>query len=296
MQGIGTKVDLDENGVPVKYYVDDTVGTASGVGPRGITERVKQGIDGIVNQIKKVVAENNVTISSITFDCFGFSRGAAAARHFANEVLKPEKKETYTYEPTEEDGIILGDTSKPITITKTTPLAGYLGEILTKNNIEIPKIIDVRYIGLFETVESIIFKEKWFVGFWLAFFNPADSMHPVSEYFQILRDVNLSLKNIKGRVNHITAMTEYRKNFPLTISDAPNQSVLQLYGAHSDVGGGYAETYYNTIIGFQDVANNAELDNLKKVVDSYRKRFARVINEKGVFAIKENQIELKKKL
>jgi hypothetical protein len=37
-------------------------------------------------------SNKKIEITSIQFDVFGFSRGAAAARHFCNEVLQTKKE------------------------------------------------------------------------------------------------------------------------------------------------------------------------------------------------------------
>jgi Uncharacterized alpha/beta hydrolase domain (DUF2235) len=82
MQGIGTLKDKD----------DDTLGTAFGEGDRGVIGRVEQACADIATQINDAFinfkSKKPVYIDAIQFDVFGFSRGAAAARHFCNEVLK----------------------------------------------------------------------------------------------------------------------------------------------------------------------------------------------------------------
>jgi type VI secretion system secreted protein VgrG len=85
----------------VRVYVEG-IGTYSGVkdatligqglgqGESGVIARVKQTAGLIDLQLRNLVDRNpNVTIVRVEFDIFGFSRGAAAARHCANEVLKP---------------------------------------------------------------------------------------------------------------------------------------------------------------------------------------------------------------
>jgi len=66
------------------------IGQGLGQGESGVIARVKQTAGLIDPQLRNLVDRNpNVTIVRVEFDIFGFSRGAAAARHFANEVLKP---------------------------------------------------------------------------------------------------------------------------------------------------------------------------------------------------------------
>ena len=80
IDGIGTKGGSE----------DSTWGLASGKGKTGIVARVAESPSLVTGTLRRLVNGNpNLLIEKIEFDIFGFSRGAAAARHFANEVLKP---------------------------------------------------------------------------------------------------------------------------------------------------------------------------------------------------------------
>ncbi len=71
--------------------VDKKWGLASGRGATGIASRVRESGMALDENIFKFANQNkHLVIDNIEFDVFGFSRGAAAARHFVNEVLKPE--------------------------------------------------------------------------------------------------------------------------------------------------------------------------------------------------------------
>ncbi|WP_183781338.1 DUF2235 domain-containing protein [Pseudomonas sp. JAI115] len=77
LEGIGTTAGAK----------DSAVGMGTGRGSSGIAARVQQAFRDIDELIQEVVdANTDSEITSLTFDAFGFSRGAAAARHFANEV------------------------------------------------------------------------------------------------------------------------------------------------------------------------------------------------------------------
>ena len=68
---------------------DATMGMAFGQGETGVVERVKQSPAKLRLAIDSLMDSNpSISVENIEFDIFGFSRGAAAARHFANEVLK----------------------------------------------------------------------------------------------------------------------------------------------------------------------------------------------------------------
>jgi hypothetical protein len=79
IDGIGTNAGAKDN----------LIGAATGRGETGIEERVLKAFGDIQFIVKDLHQENpGCVISSLTFDTFGFSRGAAAARHFANEVIR----------------------------------------------------------------------------------------------------------------------------------------------------------------------------------------------------------------
>lgn len=91
----------DENTASLKAYLegigtssgeaDSLYGQITGRGDTGILARVEQSPAEISEQLRQLLRNNpELQIDGIEFDIFGFSRGAAAARHFANELLKPQ--------------------------------------------------------------------------------------------------------------------------------------------------------------------------------------------------------------
>lgn len=79
IQGIGTQKDRE----------DSLIGMGLGALFEGVIDKTDEGIALISKQISDFIALNPDTsfaIENIQFDIFGFSRGAAAARHFANRV------------------------------------------------------------------------------------------------------------------------------------------------------------------------------------------------------------------
>ncbi len=107
-------------------------------------------------------------------DIFGFSRGALSARTFVNLVNQALKTEP-------------GDAFRNI---------------------------EVRFLGVFDTVESL---HEW---------GESPNCHVTNSDYRAAR--------------HFTARHEIRVNFPLTLLDPGAQSV-EYPGTHSDVGGGWAE-------------------------------------------------------
>jgi hypothetical protein len=93
--------------------------------------KVTRGLQKIGARLKVFGQENpDCVIRALELDVFGFSRGAAAARHFINEVLKQEK----------------GDL-EPILRQRKVPLAP---EFSWRNN-----CVKIKFVGLFDTVAAV---------------------------------------------------------------------------------------------------------------------------------------------
>ncbi|MBW0146905.1 T6SS phospholipase effector Tle1-like catalytic domain-containing protein [Marinobacter arenosus] len=74
--GVGT-----ETGQP-----DSLISMATGMGETGILDQTEKASEEIASQIEGLAGSGEV--KKFTFDIFGFSRGAAAARHMANDLLR----------------------------------------------------------------------------------------------------------------------------------------------------------------------------------------------------------------
>lgn len=94
-------VEETANEASLKVYIDgigttgcsedSTWGLAAGQGGTGVVARVGESPAAIIGRLDLLLTNNpQLQIEKIEFDVFGFSRGAAAARHFANEILKPK--------------------------------------------------------------------------------------------------------------------------------------------------------------------------------------------------------------
>ena len=77
IEGIGT-VDKES---------DDFFGYAMGIGDAGIKAKVEAGLHEAAQEIENNHHDRDAMITTLTFNLFGFSRGAAAARHFIHQVL-----------------------------------------------------------------------------------------------------------------------------------------------------------------------------------------------------------------
>lgn len=232
--GFKDKVDADDYKDGDNPYKAE-LGGATGQGNSGIIERVKRAIEQTVSKIN-VDDGGADRIGTITIDVFGFSRGAASARHFVHEIFKSAYKATTTTgaEPiigsTRDRSfqVVVDDNGNPVDnqySKKMMPTNGRLGYLLTEKGITIDNLI-VRFAGLYDTVAHHGLTQKGVLGLG----NDID---------------DLGLNTISSKAQHIVHMTaddEHRANFNLSrIPKSKNHIELNLPGVHCDVGGSYVE-------------------------------------------------------
>ena len=106
-------------------------GQTFGRGPTGVVAKVARAMQKIGERLKGFSRDNpDCVIGALEFDVFGFSRGAAAARHFINEVLKRDK-----------------GSLEPALNQRKVPLSP---EFSWGNG-----SVRIRFVGLFDTVAAI---------------------------------------------------------------------------------------------------------------------------------------------
>jgi hypothetical protein len=262
VEGIGTK-----QGKP-----DDFLGSGLARDTWGVISRVHEGIEKVVqNQFSAILKDKK--INKIVIDVFGFSRGAAAARHFCNEVMK---EATYRNEMINDpyDKYPLPSGKKII----DKHAGGQLGfELSAKGHLPVGETykIEIRFLGIFDTVISdIVVKEN--MGYKLGLGAPLIpylSLAPLAQ--EALPEIKTNIGSIKiGKVFHIKASTEWRKNFAFTPSE--QGYTLGMIGSHSDIGGGYAElTQYEPVLSYFDVplGNKEVLSQMQKFKQFYTDQF-----------------------
>lgn len=175
---------------------DSLIGAATGMGATGIISQVEEALSRVAVRIDELDLAG--PIETLTFDLFGFSRGAATARHAVHEVH-------------------LGKT-------------GTLGRAFAIQQIDWPRQVLIRFVGLFDTVAAVI--------------NPlALDMSPGNGRNEPVR---VSLDPLKvNRAVQIVAADEHRENFALNSLRSADGSLpanfreIALPGVHSDIGGGY---------------------------------------------------------
>jgi len=178
---------------------------ATGMGEAGVIEQVKRAFKTVAETTKRLA--EGLPIDRLTVDLFGFSRGAAAARHAAHEINQGE--------------------------------SGLLAKILAQNHIPWPEMVEIRFVGLFDSVAAIV--------------NPATGdlsannsrNHPVKLYLD---------PGKVGQAVHLTAAHEHRRNFALNSlrnhdGGLPaNFREIVLPGVHSDIGGGYGDSQREDVL------------------------------------------------
>lgn len=201
VSGVGTKF-----GEP-----DDGLSMGLGLGEQGILRKVEEGASDFVVQLTRSVYE---PIDELVLDVFGFSRGAATARHFVSREV---------YDTT---GSLYGE------------YKGALVRAFEREGIPWPKKVTVRFLGLFDTVAGVAD-----VG------NLDFSAHD-GKTGRI--NVNVKPAHVQ-RVVQLVARDERRHNFSLnSLRDESGNlpehfSEWALPGVHSDIGGGYPDSFHERI-------------------------------------------------
>lgn len=154
---------------------DSLYGQGTGLGDTGVRARVEQSPALLITALRSFQLNNpDRRIEQIQFDVFGFSRGAAAARDFANEVLKGEQSILATAIPRGTPGMADTFAWKP------------------------QQDVSINFIGLYDTVAAI---SDPFEGD----FTGHDAINP---------GINLYLApGIAKKVVHLVARDERRYNF-----------------------------------------------------------------------------------
>lgn len=205
VQGIGTLAE----------HPDSVWSSATGYGPTGVIDRALQAVHKVVSEIVDFVRKSPsalITIDAVEFDLFGFSRGAAAARHLAWLIRHGG------------DSSVMARALRGDSRDGTDPAHGQGGLPLKPGWNK--QDLRIRFIGLFDTVAA--------VGL------PGHAYHePVHLYLS---------KDCADTVVHLAARDECRLNFASN-TVKPHPTIL-LPGVHSDVGGGYPmEGWEHLILG-----------------------------------------------
>lgn len=323
-ENMGVKNDNGEIYITLKQYVqgigtvykekDDLLGSAMAEGPNGIIGKVLEGCNDLAEQIKLILG-NNYVIGSLKFDVFGFSRGAAAARHFCNELyafddVMQYSSHTSTYARSVSDHTTVAMPNKMIPTGKRKYNLGILGtvfsakdipfRIFAENDKQFKNYVNVRYLGVFDTVVSEFLIEKKVDNKLLSISEvlPNSAIDSILYYAGKFIETKLDVVQQKlddldiDYIVHLTAGDEWRRNFKLTRVGKGFE--MQLPGSHSDIGGGYSALLENRdIVDYAEVnypsgmsEPSAEYNRLLELKEYYVK--------KGYCNPKTDTIEIKK--
>ena len=183
---------------------EDDYATGGGAGTLG-AQRINQAIE----QLSEIRDQFPKSEYKCYIDVFGFSRGAAMARDFINEMYRKHRRLTFTF--------------KFVGLFDTVGSFGLAG-----NNINYKPITN-------EDTETDTIK-----------YETSGATFP-SRYYEPY-NFNLSPRSAE-KIVHFIALDEYRKNFPLSDTQGAGLSYYFI-GAHSDIGGGYANVEYESLFDY----------------------------------------------
>jgi hypothetical protein len=195
-------------------YVEDTFGGyVLAMGETGIIAKVEKGCSLAAEKIFDLCGKSK-TLEQITIDVIGFSRGAAAARHFLHELSKSPRPAYEQIVP----GSSTGYSSTFYTVP-ATPRYGKFGLELEKKGVDISSChIVIRFAGLYDTVAShgISFNKKGNT-----------------------KTLGLDAIRLAKNTLHLAAADEHRYFFPLVNINSVGFKEKTFPGVHSDIGGSY---------------------------------------------------------
>ncbi|WP_426485418.1 phospholipase effector Tle1 domain-containing protein [Flavobacterium sp. 2] len=196
---------------------------ALGMGDRGVKAKV---VKACVEAGKKILKYKGKEIDELIVNVFGFSRGAAAARHFlhvansnATIFSRDDNNNAIIIAPHAYQGMTSGDLKINIKYQNIVDKHGYFAACLLKNNIN-PKKIKFNFVGLYDTVASY------------GLYHGND-----------VADLHLDAIKKAHFVFQLSADDEYRENFDLTDITSAGLNGLEytLPGVHCDIGGAYKD-------------------------------------------------------
>ena len=264
IEGIGTENNEKD---------DSFEGPGFGVGDRGIMAKVTKGCQEAAKVVALKYKGKNIDILEV--NVFGFSRGAAAARHFINVATTSiyeegpsliDGKITVHYEPYDEESslFLINKTPDNISFIKQY---GYFGACLIKENLQIKKI-EFNFAGLYDTVASygVNHRGKKLID---------------SDAKQLNLD---AVKKCKFTLQ-LASRDEYRENFSLTNINSCGLNGLQLTlpGVHSDIGGGYVDGAQEEVFLYKKNYYDTTYSLEKTIV----KNFQQILIDEGWFTANE---------
>ena len=222
---------------------DKMSGYALAMGESGVPEKVEKGVRDAIKEITKSQPDREVIIKELTFDVFGFSRGAAAARTFINNALNGKKCLMA--------GMALSGNDEDTSIKAQLVADGYT--VTTVN---------VCFAGLYDTVSTY--------GLGVI----SDAIEMTNDAANNVEALSLRAVAQAEEVVQLASADEHRFHFSLTnIRSAGGKGTeIFLPGVHSDIGGGYRDTVTETLVlrgshDFVDIILHGNYPSLQEAQD-----------------------------
>ena len=274
IEGIGT-VDGKRDSLSWAGGIPNNIGSPMGEGDRGIEAKVTRGCIKAAQVLSKKYKGKEISVLKI--NVFGFSRGAAAARHFVHichkpalvmtvnrynmRVLPPKDYEHPENETKTETAFLLDKHEKDF-----TDRYGYFGACLLKSGVKV-KEIRFNFAGLYDTVASygLNHRGNWFVK------NDSEQLHLDA------------VKNCRVVVQFAT-QEEFRENFSLTnVKKSGIRGIdLILPGVHSDIGGGYKNNVRENVLIYKGTKENCE-------------KYKKILVEEGWYKDSKEELEIEER-
>jgi hypothetical protein len=208
IRGVGTK-----EGKGITTGGTANLGLALAAFSEGAEHRIPEARLEMLRILNNVHSSWGSMPSSVTIDLFGFSRGAALARHFINVILAGLPDMSQKPVPVSGESLPFGE----MVTLPDSHQDKHAGQDNAAMCYPALHNVSIRFVGLFDTVGSI--------------FIPGND----NELFY-----DLSLPSGCARnVMHLVAAQEWREYFPLTRVLPGDGEEIVLAGAHADIGGGY---------------------------------------------------------
>lgn len=261
IEGIGTE-DLKSDSV--------LVGVSMGMGDTGVPAKVAIGCKKAAKSLSDKFRDKN--IDYLYVNVYGFSRGAAAARHFIHVA---SSQAYYDFHGNEYGGKkkvyeIYGEHQQRFRLslenTSFIDNYGYFGACLLEKGLKVKKII-FNFVGIYDTVASY----------------GAYHGNDVS-------DLKLNSIQKAKYVFHLVSDDEYRENFDLSNIDSAGLSGLELTlpGVHSDIGGSYLNDVVETSVvdcvtvgGYYKERTESPEDEAKRRKDPTFDKFKKRLIQEG---------------
>lgn len=245
IEGSGTNSIQAKNGA-IDFLINGKplVGLGCGMGATGVIAKVSKAMRIIGNEIIRISSDSSISIRSIHFYVFGFSRGSTCARLFSFLVSRTSDEQLPVLRDNNFDvesafkKYLIGNK-----INYQTDKVSFLTGDEWKKIIGSPQI-SVDFLGIYDTVSAIGLLSKPKEDNVQASGKP----NTFNIHYDNARRFGLYSPSSSSVLStcHICAIDEYRANFALTdigsaSSHADNIEIF-IPGCHSDIGGGYYKT------------------------------------------------------